>query len=119
MKKLEIKNKRYIQRKKRVRSKIFGTPIRPRLSVFRSIKHIYAQLIDDEAGKTLVAASDKGLKGTEKMAKTKVGWLVGEDIAKKALTKKIKKVAFDKGAARFHGRVKAVAEGARKGGLEF
>lgn len=119
MKKIELKNKRFIQRKNRVRAKISGTPTRPRLSVFRSIRHIYAQLIDDEAGKTLVAVSDKNLKGIEKMNKTNISFLVGEELAKKALAKKIKKAAFDKGAYKFHGRVKALAEGARKGGLEF
>ncbi len=113
------KNKRYIQRKRRVRAKIFGDSSRPRLSVFRSLRHIYAQIIDDEMGKTLVAASDKSLKVTEKMGKIKIAEMVGEDLAKKALSKKIKKVGFDKGASRFHGRVKAVAEGARKGGLDF
>ena len=119
MKKLEVKNKRYIQRKKRVRARVSGSKARPRLSVFRSIKHIYAQIIDDTLGKTLTAASDKDVKGAGKMSKTKISEMVGEELAKKAQVLKIKKVAFDKGAARFHGRVKAVAEGARKGGLEF
>lgn len=115
---LREKNKRYIQRKKRVRAKIFGDKARPRLSVFRSIKHIYAQIIDDTKGVTLVGVSDKSVK-VDKANKSKLAEMVGEELAKKAISKKIKKVSFDKGAAKFHGRVKAVAEGARKGGLEF
>ena len=117
MKQTTIKQKRYDQRKARVRAKISGTKERPRLSVYRSLKHIYAQIIDDDKGITLVASSDLSVKGKNK--KSDAAALVGEDLAKKALTKKIKKVAFDKGASRFHGRVKALAEGARKGGLDF
>ncbi|MDP1710121.1 MAG: 50S ribosomal protein L18 [bacterium] len=124
MKHVTVKQKRYDQRKRRVRAKISGTEARPRLSVYRSLKHIYAQIIDDEKGVTLVAASDLSAKGKNLPAgrqgkKSDAAALVGEDLAKKALTKKIKKVAFDKGASRFHGRVKALAEGARKGGLDF
>lgn len=119
MKKLTIKNKRYIQRKRRVRAKVFGTQKRPRLSVFRSLKHIYAQIIDDENGKTLASASDKEIKKAKEGNKVSLATLVGEEVAKKAVAKKIKKVVFDKGGSRFHGRVKAVADGARSGGLEF
>lgn len=107
----KIKTKRFLQRKRRVRAKIFGTPDRPRLSVFRSNKYIYAQIINDEKGKTL--ASAKGNRRTD------AAFLVGETLAKKAKIKKVKKVVFDKGGYKYHGRVKAVAEGARKGGLEF
>lgn len=113
---MEIKAKRYDQRKRRVRAKVTGTADRPRLSVFKSGIHIYGQLIDDEKGKTLAAMSDlkiKEGKKTDKAAK------VGEDLAKKAIAKKIKKVTFDRNGFKYHGRVKALAEGARKGGLEF
>lgn len=99
-----------------MRGKIFGTAKRPRLSVFRSGKHIRAQLIDDEKAETLASASDLALKeGT----KTEKALVVGEELAKKALKLKIKKVVFDRGGYKYHGRVKAVAEGARKGGLKF
>ena len=104
-----IKTKRHIRRKLRVRSKIFGTAKRPRLSVFRSNKSLYAQVVDDEKGVTLVSA--KGVKTT--------GEKIGGELAKKAIAKKIKKVVFDRNGFRFHGRVKSLAEGARKGGLEF
>jgi len=119
MKKIEIKAKRRIQRKRRVRAKIFGNAARPRLSVFRSNTHIYAQLIDDENGKTLISSSDVKLKKEDKKKKVQVAEEVGEELAKKALAKKIKKVVFDKNGFMYHGRVKALAEGARKGGLLF
>lgn len=115
MKQITVKQKRYDQRKRRVRAKISGNADRPRLSVFRSLKHIYAQIIDDDRGITLASASDMGVKGR----KSEVASKVGEELAKKAIASKIKKVAFDKGASRFHGRVKALAEGARRGGLDF
>lgn len=101
----------------RVRSKVTGTKERPRLNVFRSTTHIYAQLIDDEAGKTLVAASSLELKG--KNAKTKKSEAVGKLIAEKAVAKKVKKVVFDRGGYKYHGRVKALADAARAAGLEF
>jgi len=107
------------KRKTRVRIKIKGTAKKPRLSVFRSNKRIYAQLIDDEARKTLIAASEKEIKSKTKQTKTEKARLVGEILAKKALKKKIKQVVFDRGSFRYHGRVKALAEGARKGGLQF
>lgn len=108
-----------LRRKKRVSSKMFGTLKRPRLSVFRSGLHIYAQIIDDEKGNTMVSASDLGVKGSKKMKKTETAMGVGEALAKKALAKKIKKVIFDRNGFSYHGRVKALAEGARKGGLSF
>lgn len=117
MKKIELKTKKHSDRKARVRAKIIGTMDRPRLSVFRSSVHIYAQIINDNIGKTLVSASDLGLKEKEKKVET--AEKVGEAIAKKAIAKKIKKVVFDRNGFKFHGRVKALAEGARKGGLEF
>ncbi len=119
MKKIEIKTKRQIQRKRRVRAKIYGTKDRPRLSVFRSGVHIYAQIINDDLGKTLVSASDLKVKKGEKATKTQKAEAIGEEVAKLALGKKIKKVVFDRSSFRYHGRVKALAEGARKGGLEF
>lgn len=106
----------------RVRKKISGTPARPRLAVFRSARHIYAQIIDDVAGVTLVAAStlDEAIKGTvgyagNKDAAKAVGKLVGE----KAKQKGISQVVFDRGGYLYHGRVKELADGAREAGLEF
>ena len=98
-------------------NKIKGTKQRPRLSVFRSCRAIYAQIIDDQKGRTLVAASN--FKLAVKGNKTVQARAVGELLAKKALKKKIKKIVFDRGSYRYHGRVKALAEGARKGGLIF
>lgn len=115
---LEKKEKRK-KRHKRIRKKIFGTKERPRLCVFRSNKHIYCQIIDDEKAHTLVSASDLELKLQKKMKKTEVAEEVGKLIAKKALKKKIKKVVFDRAGYKFHGRVKALAKGAREGGLIF
>jgi large subunit ribosomal protein L18 len=109
--------------RKRVRSKIFGTPERPRLSVYRSLKHIYAQIIDDTKGHTLVAMSSlsKEIRDKVKEAKTKteVSRIVGFALAKKALEKGITKVVFDRNGYKYHGRVKALAEAAREGGLIF
>ncbi len=106
---------------KRIRAKISGTKEQPRLSVFRSNKHIFLQLIDDSSQKTLVSANDlkinppAGGKGT----KTEIAKEVGKELAKLAKAKKIKKVVFDRGGYKYHGRVKASAEGAREGGLNF
>lgn len=115
---LEKKQKRY-RRHKRVKAKIFGTKERPRLCVFRSAKHIYAQLIDDEKGRTLVSASCQELRKKKGQTKTEKAKEIGKLIAKKALEKKIEKVVFDRGGYAYHGRVKALAEGAREGGLKF
>jgi len=114
---LEKKKKRY-QRHKRVRSKISGTKERPRLCVFKSLKHIYVQLIDDKNKKTLVSASDSEItkKISGKIAKAKE---VGKLVSKKAIEKKIEKVVFDRGGYKYHGRVKALADGAREEGLKF
>lgn len=92
--------------------------MRPRFSVFRSLKHIYAQLIDDSSGKTLADASDKEIS-KKNAKKTEISREVGLILAKKALEKNIRQVSFDKGAYKYHGRVKALALGAREGGLEF
>jgi len=104
------------KRKERTRAKIKGTPNRPRLSVFRSNKAIYAQLIDDDKGITLVSAREKKLG---KKTKIEQAQEAGKILAERALKKKIKTVVFDRGQYRYHGRVKALAEGARKGGLKF
>lgn len=95
-----------------------GTQERPRLSVFRANKHIYAQLINDETGKILASASDIKLKG-KKGTKVEHAIEVGKTIAKEAISKKIEAVVFDRGGFVFHGRVKAVADGAKEGGLKF
>ena len=115
---LKKQEKRY-RRHKRVRAKIFGTKEVPRLSVFRSAKHIYGQLINDEKGQTLISASDLELRRKKGKTKVEKAREVGKLIAKKALAKKIEKVVFDRGGYAYHGRVKALAEGAREGGLKF
>ena len=102
--------------KTRIRGKISGTPTRPRMSVFRSNKAIYVQLIDDLAGATLCAASSKGLEGG---TKTEVAAKVGAEIAKKAMDKGITEVVFDRNGYLFHGRVKSLADAARGAGLKF
>lgn len=119
MKKAEIKTKRYTQRKNRVRAKVFGTEQRPRLSIFRSNAHIYGQIINDDKMETLVSVSDLGMKKADKVTKVMLAEKVGEELAQKAVAKKVKSVVFDRNGFRYHGRVKALAEGARKGGLEF
>lgn len=103
------------KRKLRVRSKVFGTKDKPRFSVFRSLKHIYAQLIDDRAGKTVAYAQSKDGKGT----KSEQAFELGKELAKIAVEKKIKEVVFDRNGYRYHGRVKSLADGAREGGLKF
>lgn len=111
------RNKQRKKRHLRVRKKIVGTPTRPRLNVFRSSKNIYAQLIDDQHGITLASASslESGVAGTKVEAARSVGQL----IAKRAIEKGYKEVVFDRGGYIYHGRVKALADGAREGGLEF
>lgn len=105
-----------LNRKTRVRRRLRGRGHRPRLSVFISNKHIYAQIIDDQKGRTLFAAVDSEVGGGKGVA---VAEKVGELLAKKAKEAKIKKVLFDRGGKKYHGRVKALAEGARTAGLEF
>jgi len=123
-----VKDKQLKRKKRhiRVRSKVVGTSKIPRLCVFRSNKHIYAQIIDDEKGHILVSASDLELKNKknsevpkELKAKVAVAYMVGQLIAQRAGEKKIKKIVFDRGGYKYHGRVKALAEGARSGGLDF
>jgi len=105
------KQEKRIRRHKRIRSKIFGTAKIPRLFVFKSNQYIYAQLIDDDKGKTIASA-----KGNLNIKEAKK---IGESIAEKAKEKKIIKVVFDRGGYKYHGKVKALAEGAREGGLSF
>jgi len=117
----QLKRKRH---HKRIRRKCHGTKSRPRLCVFRSVKHIYAQLIDDDKAKVLVSADDREVKlGREKaitMTKNlRIAFLVGKLIAEKAENQKIERVIFDRRGVVFHGRVKALADGAREGGLKF
>jgi large subunit ribosomal protein L18 len=111
---MSIKNDKRIRRHKKIRMNMHGTKDRPRLFVFRSNQHIYAQLIDDDKAKILIGASDKDVK--LKKGETKQ---VGQLIAKKAIESKIEAVVFDRGGILFHGRVKALADGAREGGLKF
>lgn len=134
-----MKKTNFLQRKRRARARISVSVSRPRLSVYRSNRQIYAQIIDDTKRRTLVAACERDLtnldskKVTPRMQKktesaenknltslkTNRAYLVGELLAKRALAKKVKKIVFDKGGYKYHGRVAALAEGARKGGLEF
>ncbi len=110
------------KRKRRVRAKMHGTKMRPRVSVFRSNKHMYAQVIDDDTMTTLVSSSDlvKDVQKNIKKDTTKIqkAQFVGEDVAAKMKKKKITKASFDRGSYRYHGRVKAVAEALRKGGIK-
>ncbi|GAB6096640.1 50S ribosomal protein L18 [Desulfatiferula olefinivorans] len=113
------KNEKRLKRKIRIRKKVTGTSERPRLCVFRSTKHIYAQIIDDTAGKTLVSAStvekDFVKNGDKKACANSIGQLV----AKRALDHGIKKIVFDRNGYIYHGRLKALSDGAREAGLEF
>jgi large subunit ribosomal protein L18 len=111
---------RRIRRHKRVRGNVGGTPSRPRLAVYKSVKHIYAQIIDDLAGKTLVAASScEEASGSDKPGNSKSATTVGKLLADRAKQKGIGAVCFDRGGFKFHGRVKALADAAREGGLKF
>jgi len=119
MKKRKILNKIKQRRAGRTRARLFSSSERPRFSVFRSNNHTYIQIIDDESGKTLISASTMELKKQTKAVGKELAEKLGELIAEKAAKKGIKKVVFDRGSYNYHGRVQAVAEGARKGGLEF
>jgi len=109
------------KRVKRIRKKISGTPERPRLRVFKSAKHIYAQIIDDVAGNTIIAMStmNKEMRDTEVKGKTAKAHQVGKLLAEAAKQKGVEKVVFDRGGYIYHGRIKALSEGAREGGLQF
>lgn len=122
MGKLDLKKEARLKRKKRIRKHLVGTQQRPRLNVFRSSKHIYAQVIDDEHGHTLVAASslEKIVKEQpEFKSKVAAADFIGKLIGERAIKKGLKKVVFDRGGFLFHGRVKAVSDGAREAGLDF
>lgn len=126
--KAKLKSKLWERRARRVRARVRGTVVRPRLSVFRSSKHVQVQLIDDASGRTLITADDRavlkaGTSGKNSInsqnKKMDIAHRTGELLAEKALAKSITKVIFDRGGYAYHGRLKAVAEGARKGGLKF
>jgi large subunit ribosomal protein L18 len=111
-----------INRHKRIRKNVSGTPERPRLSVFRGLTHIYAQVIDDEAGSTLASASTVDNQLRTQLAglnKTEQAKLIGKAVAERAQAKGVQKVVFDRGGYRYMGRVKALADAAREGGLDF
>jgi large subunit ribosomal protein L18 len=117
----ERKREHRIRRHRRVRKRVAGTAERPRLAVFRSNRHIYAQLVDDRAARTLAAASDVGLPGangdgTDKTARARA---VGKALAERAKAAGVERAVFDRGGRLYHGRVQALAEGAREGGLEI
>ncbi len=113
------KAKKRQQIKKRIRGTVTGTSNRPRLSVFRSNKEIYAQIIDDLSGSTIISASSKNEKNTSGVAKIEQAKIVGQIIAKKAIKEGIKEVVFDRSGYLYHGRIKSLAEGAREEGLKF
>lgn len=127
------KKRKQTQRKKRLRARIQGTALKPRFCVFRSSHHIYAQLVDDEGGKILVSSSDlelskkkgasaiskKDKKDASMTNKVSIAYEIGKLIAERSLAKKIEGVVFDRSGYKYHGRVKALAEGARDGGLKF
>ena len=120
----KVKNTRAMRliRHKRIRQKVQGTSLRPRLALFRSLNHIYAQVIDDTQGVTLAAASSMDSEvreGKDSQSKGKVSTMVGGLLARRAKGKGISKVVFDTGGYKYHGRVKAFAEAAREAGLEF
>ena len=114
------KSQRRLRIKNRIRKVVSGTEARPRLSVFRSNKEIYAQIVDDVTGKTIVASSsrDKDISSS-KGNKVEIAALVGKSIAEKALKAGVETISFDRGGYLYHGRVKSLAEGAREGGLKF
>lgn len=113
----KTKRQHRLNRHRRVRAKIQGTAQRPRVSVFKSNQYVYAQVIDDEIGKTLISVSDQGTKAKSK--KSDAASKAGETLAKKMKEKGITEALFDRGGFKFHGRVKAVADGLRKGGIKI
>jgi large subunit ribosomal protein L18 len=116
---MSIKQEKRIRRHKKIRMNMHGTKDRPRLFVFRSNQHIYAQLIDDDEAKVLINVSDNDLKIKKGEKKSEMAKEVGKLVAKKAVEIKIERVVFDRGGIVFHGRIKALADGAREGGLIF
>lgn len=117
--KTSYKTTKRLKNKARVRKKVEGLPERPRLTVYRSGRHMYAQIIDDSTGKTLVSYSTLQSEGALKNKNKDSAKAVGAELAKRALSQKIKQVVFDRSGYVFHGRVKAVADGAREAGLDF
>jgi large subunit ribosomal protein L18 len=115
----KTKESRRLRIKKSIRKNVFGTAQRPRLSVYRSNTQIYAQLIDDNAGKTLVACGSLKIEEAQKIAKIEQAKVVGKNLAEKALQAGISEVVFDRNGYLYHGRVKSLAEAAREGGLKF
>lgn len=118
MEKNKLKTLRRSRRKTGIRKRVFGSPEQPRLSIFRSSKHLYAQLIDDFAGTTLAEASTVSAK-VEKGSNIEAAAVVGKAIAEKAKAAGVESVSFDRNGFRYHGRVKALADAAREGGLKF
>ena len=116
---MAMKLKGRARRKRRIRKKVSGTAQRPRLTVFRSHKQIYAQVIDDDSGRTLAFASSLGRQDSADDRKVGIAGVVGQAVAESCAGKQIKRVVFDRNGYLYQGRVKALAEGARKGGLEF
>ncbi|MEY3022914.1 MAG: hypothetical protein RIS86_2112 [Planctomycetota bacterium] len=119
MNRMTTKRVRRARRKQGIRKEILGVPDRPRLSVFRSLNHVYAQIIDDLSGKTIASASTRDKDFSEKGQKSAEASAVGKLLAARAKDKGVSKVVFDRNGYMFHGRVKALAEGAREGGLQF
>ena len=119
MSNIKDKNNQKLRRRAKIRSKISGTDKRPRLNVFKSNTRVFIQLIDDLKGLTIVSAGANDLKKNDKKTKTEQAFELGKIIAKKAIDKKISKIVFDRGGNKYHGRVKAVADGAREAGLKF
>jgi len=122
MGRLELKQQTRLKRKKRIRKKINGTSERPRLCVFRSAKHIYAQVVDDSTGRTLAAAGsveEKIKAQSELKGKIPIASLVGQSVGERAIKQGVQKVVFDRNGFLYHGRIKAVSDGARKAGLSF
>ena len=122
MKKTNASNVARERRRKHVRRRVFGEPNRPRLNIFRSEKHIYAQIIDDRKGHTLAAASSNDPKLKDRLGDAKPlaqAKIIGEVVAERAREKGVSKVVFDRAGYKYHGRIKSLADGARSGGLEF
>ncbi len=119
---MDTKKAMRLKRKIRIRRKVSGTPERPRLTVFRSARHIYAQIVDDASGRTLISAStlDKEIRGKEKaVSKVAAADEIGKLVARRALDKGISSVVFDRNGYKYHGRVKALSDAARETGLDF
>ncbi len=119
MKRLEDKLRKRTQRKKHIRKKVSGTKVRPRMTVFKSNKHMYIQVVDDEAGNTLVSASDLENDNKELRLRVEDAFKLGEIMGKRLKENKIEKIVFDRNGFPYHGIVKAIADGTRKAGIQF